>query len=300
MTYCCLSAEYFSFKQSPELPPDEYLVVGADDGALHVYNYGKNKGQSPQKKIFRVEKQGEEAVPYSDPESIFQDTMYEHFASLTQIEKHPSESSLFLTAGKDKYVTVWGFNPSGGEEVLNYKYHFGPPALQQKGLLTMGDIQSAKWLQDQVIVAALADGTLSLKDIRTPKEQVGVSLMPRRDCAIWDMDLLQSEAGANVVCADDSGFVFMVDPRQNAQVLPLLNYNGESALKLNIEKNIMTVAFDEAVRSFRVQNGALTALKEVSRLSDNVSSLITLLDPSSSPQCTIFGTFDGRIHSFTY
>jgi hypothetical protein len=80
----------------------------------------------------------------------------------------------------------------------------------------VGAITGAKWLDENVIVMTLNDGTVQFKDIRTDKRDFATMMIPRTDCAILDLTLWKTTSGANPIIAEDSGKVKMIDPRNNA------------------------------------------------------------------------------------
>jgi hypothetical protein len=59
----------------------------------------------------------------------------------------------------------------------------------------------------------LTDGTVQFKDLRTSKTDKCVMLIPKLDCAVWDLALFNSSTGPQVVIAEDSGIVRLIDPR---------------------------------------------------------------------------------------
>lgn len=52
-----------------------------------------------------------------------------------------------------------------------------------------GFISKAKWLEDEVVVMGLTDGTLQVKDLRTKTEELPTLLTKRGDSAIMDIEL---------------------------------------------------------------------------------------------------------------
>lgn len=49
-SYCVTDSEYFHFDNF------ELIVMGLDDGSFHIYDYGKKKGQSYERPLFKVSK----------------------------------------------------------------------------------------------------------------------------------------------------------------------------------------------------------------------------------------------------
>ncbi len=193
---CCYDAEYFQFNWGDE-KKIEYIVAGMDDGAVQIYNYGENKEKKHQKAVFKVEKTNNQATDLDDPDTLFADTLYEHTGPLKCIEKNFKDPRMFISAGVDSLLNIWCFNEKcsspGSGELVDYYYHVGPEQFQQKGMLQVGAIQTAKWLEELVVVAALADGSVQMKDIRLPKEAMATCMIPKRNSAIWDMKLWKSQ-----------------------------------------------------------------------------------------------------------
>ena len=47
--------------------------------------------------------------------------------------------------------------------------------------------------------------------------------LQKRDSPIWDLKVWKNDSGImNIICADDSGTVFMIDPRIDKQILNLV------------------------------------------------------------------------------
>jgi hypothetical protein len=44
-------------------------------------------------------------------------------------------------------------------------------------------------------------------------------MLPRTDCAIWDLTLWKSAGGVMPIIAEDSGKVKMIDPRNNGDAI---------------------------------------------------------------------------------
>lgn len=205
-------AEYFQL-----CGEKEYIVAGLDDGTLQVYDYGANNKQSYQKPVFRVQKntagQQAAATELDNPYDIFTESLFEHSDAVTKVEKNPIDSSIFLSSGKDSQVNVWRFADSASP--LEFHYDISKSQLKQDGLVKAGAVTAAKWLDEQVIIMTLSDGTVQWKDIRTKKTDKAGLLIPRTDCAIWDLALWQSSVGLNPIIAEDSGKIRMIDPRNN-------------------------------------------------------------------------------------
>ena len=54
------AAEFFQFENGDE-PNQEFIVVGFENGSIHVYDYTKHKKESYKKLIFNVKQFGSEA-----------------------------------------------------------------------------------------------------------------------------------------------------------------------------------------------------------------------------------------------
>jgi WD40 repeat protein len=98
--------------------------------------------------------------------------MFEHSDGITCVEKNFKDPKVLLSAGRDSQVNVWRFCDEGAEDVIEYHYDFGMKQLKQDGVISVGGVQKAKWLDELVIVMGLADGTVQMKDIRTKKEEL--------------------------------------------------------------------------------------------------------------------------------
>ena len=84
------------------------------------------------------------------------------------IEKNYKNPLRFVTAGKDSSVCFWHFSENNEPVVYDScieKYQF-----TQGSSSHTGNITSLKWLEEDVVVMALTDGTLQTKDTREKSE----------------------------------------------------------------------------------------------------------------------------------
>lgn len=82
-----------------------------------------------------------------------------------------------------------------------------------------------KWLEEDVVVMSLSDGTLQVKDIRE-NDTANCGLLHRTDCAIWDVALnVQSATGNQIIIAEDSGKVKCIDPRNGSDSILLTGFH---------------------------------------------------------------------------
>ena len=59
----------------------------------------------------------------------------------------------------------------------------------------------------------LTDGTTQMKDLREKSENKCGIVMPRSDCAIWDLQVFNNGGATQVIIAEDSGKVKLGDIR---------------------------------------------------------------------------------------
>lgn len=100
----------------------EFILTGLDDGTVQVFDYTKHKGKpSIQRPVFKVQKSQEEpvenrAADLDHPYDNFQESLYEHGATVTSIEKNFKDQTIFATAGRDQKAFIWKLSGEGGKE----------------------------------------------------------------------------------------------------------------------------------------------------------------------------------------
>jgi len=115
--YGVQSIEHFSLDGGAQ----EFILSGLDDGTIQVFDYTKNKSKdSVQRPVFRIQKTDQSnsedrPADLDHPYDYFKETLYEHSAPVTAIEKNFKDQTLFATGGKDSNVFLW--NLAGESEV---------------------------------------------------------------------------------------------------------------------------------------------------------------------------------------
>lgn len=84
-----------------------------------------------------------------------------------------------------------------------------------------GAINKAKWLEEEVVVMALNDGTVQFKDLRAKKEESAGLLIPKVGSAVLDLALWKHSSGVKVIIAEDSGKIRLIDPKNNKESIVL-------------------------------------------------------------------------------
>lgn len=74
-----------------------------------------------------------------------------------------------------------------------------------------------------------------MKDLREKDDQKCRMLIPRVDCSIWDLAFFQKGGKSEILIAEDSGKVKMVDLRNNNQSIVLTEGKHQSALCLSVD-----------------------------------------------------------------
>ena len=70
------------------------MIAGLDDGTIQILDYTKNKGkQGIQRPVFKVQRNAggateERPADLDHPYDYFQESIYEHSATVTAIERH--------------------------------------------------------------------------------------------------------------------------------------------------------------------------------------------------------------------
>lgn len=131
---------------------------------------------------------------------------------MTAIEKNFKNPSRFASAGKDSSVCFWHFSEK--DEPVVFESAIERNQFSQ-GSSHIGSVTGLKWLEENVVVVALSDGTLQTKDIRE-KPTDNCNLLHRTDNAIWDLALNVQASGNQIIIAEDSGKVKSIDPRNGA------------------------------------------------------------------------------------
>ena len=203
----------------------ELIVAGLDDGTIQVFDYTKHKGkQSIQRPVFKIQKtetstDGERPADLDNPYDYFLETLYEHSAPVTAIEKNFKEPSLFASGGKDSKVFIW--NLEGQNNEVEFITEIGKAQLFKPGgsVLNQGYVTALRWYDENTLTLSLTNGTLQFNDIRIKQGKgdetlcSACSLVAKVEGPIWDTALWRNQAGVNIICAEDSGRVTLVDPR---------------------------------------------------------------------------------------
>ena len=160
--YGVTSIEYFNLDSGNK----ELIVAGLDDGTIQILDYTKNKEkQSIQRPVFKIQKtEGSQAetrpADLDHPYDYFKESLYEHSAPVTSIEKNFKEPSIFATGGKDSNVFLW--NLEGESEEVEFVTEINKSKLYKPGgsSLNQGYVTSLKWYNENVLALALTNGTL--------------------------------------------------------------------------------------------------------------------------------------------
>lgn len=149
----------------------EFIISGLDDGTVQVFDYTKNKSkESVQRPVFRIQKTDQShsedrPADLDHPYDYFKESLYEHSAPVTAIEKNYKDQTLFATGGKDSKVFLWSL---AGEAEVEFITEIGKSQLFKPGgsALNIGYITSLKWYDENVLALSLTNGTLQFNDIR--------------------------------------------------------------------------------------------------------------------------------------
>jgi len=98
----------------------EFIVVGMEDGSVHVYDYTRNHNKSHSGMLFNVKRtEHENSKPYDMREpglEPFCQSLKMHSASINVLVKNPWDGTQFITGCKDGDVFVYHFLPNNGEQ----------------------------------------------------------------------------------------------------------------------------------------------------------------------------------------
>lgn len=145
----------------------DYLLIGLEDGSLHLYNYTKNLGNSYSLK----QNQGKSL---HSPYDQFLESNYEHGDSIVSIELQPvvqkaldphSAQPMILTASKDGILMIWSINPLAVHENQEEMLVFRSEA-DLKSPLT-----KAKWLSENQVIAVTTQGEIFLIELKEKDSQ---------------------------------------------------------------------------------------------------------------------------------
>jgi WD40 repeat protein len=174
--------------------------------------------------VFKIQKtetstDGERPADLDNPYDYFLETLYEHSAPVTAIEKNFKEPSLFASGGKDSKVFIW--NLEGQNNEVEFITEIGKAQLFKPGgsVLNQGYVTALRWYDENTLTLSLTNGTLQFNDIRIKQGKgdetlcSACSLVAKVEGPIWDTALWRNQAGVNIIFAEDSGRVTLVDPR---------------------------------------------------------------------------------------
>lgn len=216
----------------------EYFVAGLDDGTVQIFDYTKNREKRGiSRPVFKVQKpagtgqaEGTTETRPADldhPYDYFQESLYEHGASVTCIEKNFKDNSMFATGGRDAKVFVWKLGGNQGHDDVEFVTEIGKSSLfRVNGSgLNLGYYTSLKWFDENTLALSLSNGTLQMNDIRIKQGEGDTSMCKESQLsykikdggAIWDTALWKDASGVKVICAEDSGKITLIDPRNTEQ-----------------------------------------------------------------------------------
>lgn len=163
-THGVSAIEFFQFNNGGTA--QEFVVLGMENGSVHVYDYTKNKSSNYSKLIFNVKQNANSAT---SPQCL--DASYERFCeskftqqgSITAIERNPGNPAQFLCTSKDGSFTVWKFADTSSptvtqEKVLDEICHVTPTVSGKSS--KPSSITSAKWLDKENIIFSMQNGSL--------------------------------------------------------------------------------------------------------------------------------------------
>ncbi len=94
------------------------------------------------------------------PYDNFKESLYEHSASVTSIEKNFKVPSIFASGGKDSNVFLWNLESESDE--VEFITEINKTKLYKPGgsSLNSGYVTSLKWYDENTLALALTNGTL--------------------------------------------------------------------------------------------------------------------------------------------
>lgn len=165
----------------------DYIIVGLEDGSLHIYNLSKNIGQS-----YTIPKTAGSTKPLRStthsPYDIFIESNYEHHDAIVSIE---IQGSSVVTASKDGTLMMWTLearDDDDEDDMLKFDSE-----LDMKSLLT-----KAKWLSHDEILVSTTSGELMSVIVKSDVQQVpflekASKVYFRTDSAIMDFAFCRSK-----------------------------------------------------------------------------------------------------------
>lgn len=144
----CCDAKHFQVNKT------DYIVIGLEDGSLHIYNLTKNKEQSYTipKSFGSTPARSQTSSPYD----LFIESNYEHHDAIVSIE---IQGSNLLTASKDGNILLWTIearDDDDDEDMLKFDSE-----LDLKQPLT-----KAKWLSHNEILVSTTQGELMSVNVK--------------------------------------------------------------------------------------------------------------------------------------
>ena len=261
-THGVSAIEFFQFETEGQ--PQEFVVLGMENGSVHVYDYTKNKASNYSKLIFNVKSHANSAN--NNPQVV--DASYERFSesqfnqqgSITAIEQCPSDPRQFLCSSKDGSLTIWKFvevtSPTVDQEkILENVFQFTTEISSKSS--KPSSITSAKWLDGDNIVLSLKNGSLVKFNLESKKSEL-VHFYEYNP--IWAIEV----ENKNIIVACDSGEVF-----QGEEVIA--KGIRESGMTLSQNQGRLTCGFQRTIRVLENQ----VEVKKVTNTCDNVSFALT-------------------------
>jgi hypothetical protein len=142
---------------------------------------------------------------------------------VTCLEKNFKDNTIFASGGRDAKVFVWRLAGTQGHDDVEFVTEIGKSSIYRANgsSLNLGHYTSLKWFDENTLAMSLTNGTLQMNDIRIKQGEGDTSICKESQLAykvkdggaIWDTALWRGASGVMIVCAEDSGKVTLVDPR---------------------------------------------------------------------------------------
>ena len=231
-TWGSTSSEFFTFQGN-----QEFIVVGQEDGSLHVYDYTRFKTTNYKKLIFNVKNSSE----LDQSIERFCESNYSHCDTIVSIQKNPANERIFLTASKDGWLKIWTFIANNGEQitkneqdqilapkvtqdtVIELIHEVSPQELMEGSISSKSSpITSALWLDESTIVISTKNGkvlTKKIKDASQSYKEVCLEnankdpcklILSKKATPVWN---LATSSTGSIFAACDSGEVVELNER---------------------------------------------------------------------------------------
>lgn len=293
----------------------EFIVLGYEDGSLHVYDYTRYNTQCFKKLIFTLSNHGNHGEePLDTVEERFCDTKYKHSGPIVDIQINPVDPCTFLTASQDGSVVIWRFVtemedgvqivPSpriDTEQMIEVVMNLQPKVFKVAGHTKTYPVTGCRWLDQSSIVVSLHCGQVFIASA-DPTSNLPATLICKLDYnPIRCLEMVYSPTSykQGILVGCESGDVFLLESHNEWRPSTVWRSLRESVLcmSFNIELGILSIGLQQSIQLMTVsadlEFAPLMKMTGPQDISDNVACCQTLM--VEGKPLLVYSTFDGRI-----